>query len=243
MSDLDAPWRMAWLGAQQIRPAEVVFVGIGAPCQAAMLARRTGNDHMTMIFESGVIGADPEEMPLSTGSPSVAKGAAMISDMLGVFALLQRGGIDLGILSGAEVDAQGNLNSTVIGPYDRPKLRLPGSGGAHDIALLARRVMILMPHDPKRFVDRVDFITSPGHGAHSGRPGLGAGPAVLVTTRAVFEFHEGKPVLVAHFDDLTPEEATQGIGWDIAVSPDLKRLPVPDASIAQMVQSFSGETR
>jgi glutaconate CoA-transferase, subunit B len=167
MSDLDrdAPWRMAWLGAKQIAPHEVVFVGIGAPCQAAMLARRMGNDHMTMIFESGVIGANPDEMPLSTGSPTVAKGAAMITDMLGVFALLQRGRIDLGILSGAEVDAAGNLNSTVIGPYDQPKLRLPGSGGAHDIALLARRVMILMPHDPKRFVSKVDFITSPGHGA------------------------------------------------------------------------------
>jgi glutaconate CoA-transferase subunit B len=238
--DLDAPWRMAWLGARQIVPGEVVFVGIGAPCQVAMLARRMGNDHMTMIFESGVIAANPDEMPLSTGSPTVAKGAAMITDMLGVFALLQRGGIDLGILSGAEVDTAGNLNSTVIGPYDRPKLRLPGSGGAHDIALLARRVMILMPHDPKRFVSKVDFVTSPGHGPHSGRPGLGAGPAVLVTTRAVFAFQGARPVLVAHFDDLTTEEATQGIGWDITVSPDLQRLPVPDPSVAALVQSFSG---
>jgi glutaconate CoA-transferase subunit B len=239
--NIDASWRMAWLGAKQIVLGEVVFVGIGAPCQAAMLARRIGNDHMTMIFESGVIGANPDQMPLSTGSPTVAKGAAMITDMLGVFALLQRGGIDLGILSGAEVDAAGNLNSTVIGSYDQPKLRLPGSGGAHDIALLARRVMILMPHDPKRFVSTVDFITSPGHGAHNGRVGLGAGPAALVTTRAVFAFRDSRPVLVAHFDDLTTAEATQGIDWDITVSPDLQRLPVPDPSIAALIKSFSGE--
>jgi glutaconate CoA-transferase subunit B len=102
-TDIDAGWRMAWLGAERIAPGETVFVGIGAPCQAAMLARRTGNAGMTMVFESGVIGADPDRMPLSTGSPSVAKGARMVTDMLGVFALLQRGGIDLGILSGAEV--------------------------------------------------------------------------------------------------------------------------------------------
>jgi len=202
-ADLDSGWRLAWLGAGRIEQGETVFVGIGTPCQAAMLARRTGNDDMTMIFESGVVGADPAEMPLSTGSPAVAKGAKMITDMLGVFALLQRGGIDLGILSAAEVDELGNLNSTVIGPYDSPRLRLPGSGGAHDIALLARRVMILMPHDPKRFVKRVDFVTSPGHGPYRGRYGLGAGPAVLVTTRAVFEFHDARPVLVAHLTTWT----------------------------------------
>ncbi|MBM3611896.1 MAG: hypothetical protein FJX19_02845, partial [Alphaproteobacteria bacterium] len=140
-ADVDAAWRMAFLGARQIAAQETVFVGIGAPCQAAMLARRLGNADMTMIFESGVIGADPQEMPLSTGSPSVAKGAKMTTDMLGVFALLQRGGIGLGILSGAEVDAAGNLNSTVLGSYAQPRLRLPGSGGAHDIALLCRRLM------------------------------------------------------------------------------------------------------
>jgi glutaconate CoA-transferase subunit B len=240
-TDIDAGWRMAWLGAERIAPGETVFVGIGAPCQAAMLARRTGNAGMTMVFESGVIGADPDRMPLSTGSPSVAKGARMVTDMLGVFALLQRGGIDLGILSGAEVDEAGNLNSTVIGPYGEPRLRLPGSGGAHDIALLARRVMILMPHEPKRFVRRVDFVTSPGHGPFRGRAGLGAGPAVLVTTRAVFEFKDAKPVLVAHYADLSTEQAVEGIGWDIAVSPDLRHVPVPEPSVAEMINSFTGE--
>ncbi len=243
LANIDASWRMGYLGACQIARGETVFVGIGAPCQAAMLARRLGNDTMTMVFESGVIGADPQVMPLSTGSPSVAQGAMMISDMLDVFALLQRGGVDLGILSGAEVDSLGNLNSTVIGPYDKPKLRLPGSGGAHDIALLARRVMILMPHDPKRFVERVDFITSPGHGIHSGRPGLGAGPAVIVTARAVFAFKDKRPVLVAHFDDLTPEQALEGIAWEFPNSPSLQRIPVPDAATAALIQMSSGATK
>jgi glutaconate CoA-transferase subunit B len=239
-ADVDAAWRMAYLGARLIAAGETVFVGIGAPCQAAMLARRLGNAGMTMVFESGVIGADPQEMPLSTGSPSVAQGAKMVPDMLGVFALLQRGGIDLGILSGAEVDAAGNLNSTVIGGYGQPRLRLPGSGGAHDIALLARRLMILMPHDPRRFVERVDFVTSPGHGAHRGRPGLGAGPAAIVTTRAVLAFRDGRPELAAHFDDLTPERAVEGIGWDIALAPQVERVAVPDAAIAGIVEGFSG---
>jgi glutaconate CoA-transferase subunit B len=239
-ADVDAAWRMAFLGARQIAAQETVFVGIGAPCQAAMLARRLGNADMTMIFESGVIGADPQEMPLSTGSQSVAKGAKMTTDMLGVFALLQRGGIGLGILSGAEVDAAGNLNSTVLGSYAQPRLRLPGSGGAHDIALLCRRLMILMPHDPRRFVERVDFVTSPGHGPYRARQGLGAGPAFLVTTRAVLAFRDGKPVLVAHFADLTAEQAIEGIAWNIAFAPEVERIAVPDSSVSDIVNGFSG---
>ncbi|MBS7697465.1 MULTISPECIES: CoA-transferase [unclassified Chelatococcus] len=223
---------MAWHAAQELHDGEVVFVGIGAPGLAAMIARRSHAPDITMIFESGVIGADPDKPPLSTGSPSVARGAAMIGTMLDVFATLQQGRIDVGMLSGAEIDRRGNLNSTAIGAYDNPAVRLPGSGGAHDIAMLARRTVLLMPHEPKRFVEKVGYITSPGHpasGVRAVRPGSGAGPAALVTPRALFRFDDGEMTLAATAHGVTAGEAVAGISWDVRRRHRLDVLPpLPD---------------
>ena len=174
MSDLPASARLALAAAMELQDGEVCFVGIGNPSDAALLAKHSHAPDMTLIYESGVIGSDPKEPPLSTGSPSVADGAMMISDGLGVFAELQAGRIDVGLLSAAQVDPFGNLNSTVIGDYANPKIRMVGSGGAHDIACLAKRLVILMPHDPRRFVEKVDFITSPG--VSQARPKPAPGP-------------------------------------------------------------------
>ena len=148
--------------ALELADHESCFVGIGVPSLAAMLAKRTHAPNLVLIYESGAIDANPPIPPLSTGSPSVTADTAMIGDCLDVFGDLQAGRIDVGLLSAAQVDRHGNLNSTVIGDYRKPKLRMVGSGGAHDIASLANRVVIVMPHDPKRFVASVDFITSPG---------------------------------------------------------------------------------
>lgn len=219
---------MAWHAAHEIHDGEVVFVGIGAPGHAAMIARRHHASQLTMVFESGVMGADPEVLPLSTGSPSVARGAAMHGSMLDVFADLQQGRIDVGLLSGAQVDRHGNLNSTVIGSYASPKVRLPGSGGAHDIAVLARRIVILMPHDPARFVSRVDFVTSPGLlDGRSRKVGQieRAGPVSVVTPRALFRFPGGELTLAALAGGVTPEQALEGFGWSVAVADDLSTLP------------------
>lgn len=222
---------MAWHAASEITDGEVVFVGIGAPGHAAMMARRTHAPAISMVFESGVMGADPRELPLSTGSPSVARDAAMHGSMLDVFSDLQQGRIDVGLLSGAEVDRRGNLNSTAIGGYASPKVRLPGSGGAHDIAVLARRVVIVMPHDPKRFVERVDFVTSPGH-----RPGrqydVGGvrreGPVAVVTSRALFRFDDGEMTLAALAPGLTADEALVGFAWPVPRRVELATLlPFP----------------
>lgn len=161
-AETDKSLRLAWLGSRLLTDGQLAFVGIGVPSLAAMLAKRTTAPGLRLIYESGVIGANPTEPPLSTGSPSVARGADMIGSMLDVFAMLQAGRIDVGLLSAAQVDRRGNLNATVIGDYGAPKLRLPGSGGAHDIAALASSLVIMMPHEPRRFVERVDFITSPG---------------------------------------------------------------------------------
>lgn len=219
---------MAWHASYEISDGETVFVGIGAPGLAAMTARRTHAPRISMVFESGVMGADPAVLPLSTGSPSVARGAAMHGSMLDVFAALQQGRIDVGLLSAAEVDRQGNLNSTVIGPYSQPKVRLPGSGGAHDIAVLARRVVVIMPHDPKRFVEKVNFVTSPGHlptrkydvgGIHR------SGPVSVVTSRALFRFDGGELTLAATAQGTSVADALAGIPWSVPCRPDMTVLP------------------
>lgn len=215
--DLPEAARIALLAARELADGETCFVGIGIPSDAACVARHSHAPGLTLIFESGVIGADPPTPPLSTGSPSVAEGASMIADGLAVFGALQAGRIDVGLLSAAQVDRYGNLNSTVIGPYDAPRLRMVGSGGAHDIACLAPRLVVVMPHDPRRFVERVDFVTSPGAGAGYAadrkRLRLGAGPVSLITSRARFVMAEDGWQLDAPLEGFSREEAVDGIPW------------------------------
>jgi glutaconate CoA-transferase, subunit B len=229
----------AWLAARHVRDGEVVFVGIGAPCLAAMLARRLHAPGMTMIFESGVIGADPASPPLSTGSPSVARNAAMVGEMLDAFATLQQGRIDLGLLSAAQVDRFGNLNSTVLGCYASPSLRLPGSGGAHDISVLANRTVIIMPHEPKRFVPQVDFVTSPGISA-DGRRG---GPSAIVTPLAEFSFAAGELTLTGLLAGWEAEQALAGFSWKVPIAKRIDILPAPSAGAASAFASFVQSTR
>ncbi|MEX2450355.1 MAG: CoA-transferase [Rhodospirillales bacterium] len=222
MSALPAAAALALAGARELADNDVCFVGIGNPSDAALLAKHTHAPGMTLIYESGVIGSDPKTPPLSTGSPSVSDGAMMIADGLSVFAELQAGRIDVGLLSAAQVDRLGNLNSTVIGEYAEPKLRLVGSGGAHDIACLAQRLVILMPHDPRRFVDRVDFITSPGVDKKRAALKLGSGPAALVTDRARFTFETGEARLAAVMPGFTAAQALEGIPWTVSKTADFQ---------------------
>ena len=223
--------RLAVYAAREIADGEVVFVGIGIPSHAAVLAKRTHAPAATLVYESGAIGALPRTPPLSTGSPEVAAGAAMIADSLTVFAELQAGRIDVGMLSGAQVDLTGALNSTVIGPYAHPKLRMVGSGGAHDIAMLARRVLIVMPHEPRRFVRAVDFVTSPGLRANrAGTPARG--PACVVTSRARFDFGEdGRLRLEAVRRGLDPADVVAELDIGIEVALVVREMPDPDPDI------------
>lgn len=219
--------RLAAWAAAEIVDGEAVFVGIGIPSQAAILAKSTHAPRSILIYESGVIDAMPVALPRSTGGPEVARGAAMIADSLTVFAELQAGRIDVGLLSGAQVDVTGALNSTRIGPAERPRLHLPGSGGAHDIALLARRVVIVMPHDPRRFVAAVDFATSPGTTARRTAAGA-AGPVRLVTGSARFGFgSDGRLRLDAVAAGLDPRAIVDELGLDIAMRNPVGELPEP----------------
>ena len=218
MSDLPAAAQLALAAALELQDGDVCFVGIGNPSDAALLAKHTHAPDMSLIYESGVIGSDPKDPPLSTGSPSVADGAMMITDGLAVFAELQAGRIDVGLLSAAQVDPVGNLNSTVIGPYHEPKIRMVGSGGAHDIACLANRLVILMPHDPRRFVEKVDFITSPGRDDARAGLNLPPGPVSLVTERARFSFETGVAMLAATMPGFSEEDALEGLSWKVEKS-------------------------
>jgi glutaconate CoA-transferase subunit B len=201
---------------------ETCFDGIGVPSLAAMLAKRTHAPNLVLIYESGAIDANPPVAPLSTGSPSVTADTAMIGDCLDVFGDLQAGRIDVGLLSAAQLDRHGNLNSTVIGDYRKPKLRMVGSGGAHDIASLAKRVVIAMPHDPRRFVAAVDFITSPGFlngGGERLRCGLRGGPHAVITGRGRFIFAIEELQLERSFYPFSLAQAVEGFGWDVPVRP------------------------
>ncbi|MGA0393528.1 MAG: CoA-transferase subunit beta [Rhodospirillales bacterium] len=222
MSSLPATAGLALAGALELNDAEVCFVGIGNPSDAALLAKHTHAPDMTLIYESGVIGSDPKTPPLSTGSPSVSNGALMITDGLTVFAELQAGRIDVGLLSAAQVDITGNLNSTVIGEYASPKLRMVGSGGAHDIACCAKRLVILMPHDARRFVERVDFSTSPGTSNERANLKLGLGPTALITERAKFTFSTGSAQLAAVMPGYTEDQALEDIPWTIEKASDFQ---------------------
>ncbi len=205
---------MAWHAAREIVDGETVFVGIGAPGVAAMMARRLHAPSITMIFESGVIGADPRPaLPLSTGRPFRCDRRG--HDRFDAGCLCDIAAGEGGRRSPAPLPkwtGMGNLNSTVIGPYDRPVVRLPGSGGAHDIGALARRVLILMPHEPKRFVEHVSFVTSPGHSDKtSKRISSGGGPYAVVTSRAVFYFDDGDMTLAAVAEGFSPDDAVECI--------------------------------
>ena len=221
--------RMVVAAARELRDGEACFVGIGVPSLVAGLAKRTHARRLTLVYESGAIDCVPPVPPLSTGSPSVAADAAMLGRCLDVFSALQAGRLDVGLLSAAQIDRRGNLNSTVIGEYRAPKVRLVGSGGAHDIASLIQRVVVTMPHDPRRFVEAVDFVTSPG-------PALGS-PWVVVTPRARFVFVDGDLALQALQAGFSVEDAIEGFPWKPVGLEDVEELPAPDAATLEVLRT------
>jgi glutaconate CoA-transferase subunit B len=221
--------------ARLIRDGDVVFVGVGLPNLACNLARRTHAPSLVMIYEAGVIGAQPARLPLSIGDPTLVSGAISVCSMYDIFALyLQRGNIDVGFLGGAQIDRYANINATVIAEYDNPKVRLPGSGGSMEIAAWANRCYIITPHQIRRFPEKVDFRTSAGF--LSGRAereaaGLrGGGPQSIVTDLCMMEPDEtGELVVTALHPNKTLAEVRENTGWEIKAAPDLKTTSHPTA--------------
>lgn len=219
--------------ARALAGVRTVFVGVGQPNIACNLARRTVAPDLELIYESGVYGARPARMPLSIGDPTLVSGATAVCSLGDLFGLyLQGGRLDVALLAGAQIDRFGNLNTTVIGDYAHPKVRLPGSGGACEIAINARRIFIMMPLARRAFVEKLDFRTSPGHlsgrgeRAALGMPGLG--PERVITDKALFSFDEtGEMVLQSLHPGVTLDEVQAGIGWEVRVDPKLGQTEPP----------------
>ena len=202
--------------ARQLRDDEVVFVGIGLPNIACNLARRLHAPDLVLIYESGAVGAAPTRLPISIGDPSLVTDSLSVCSMFDVFNFYLQGGlVDVGFLQGAQIDRFGNLNTTVIGDYGHPKVRLPGSGGACEIALLAKRVFVIAPQRKRSFPERVDFITSP------------ARPAMVVTDLGCYEFVEGELVLTSIHPGCTIEQVRENTGWQVAIAENLRVTQPP----------------
>ena len=221
--------------ARLLRDNDVVFVGVGIPNLACNLARRTHAPNLQMIYEAGVYGAQPSRLPLSIGDPSLVTGSASVCSMYDVFTLyLQRGNVDVGFLGGAQIDRYGNINATVIGDYQHPKVRLPGSGGSMEIAAWANRCYIITPHQIRRFPEKVDFHTSIGFltgGDARKKTGVrGGGPQAVVTNLGILSPNdEGELVLSKLHPGVTFEEVQANTGWELKQAEDCPVTEPPNA--------------
>jgi glutaconate CoA-transferase subunit B len=214
---------MVVAGARRVPDAATCFVGIGHPILAANLARQTHAPAAVLIFESGVIGAKPTRPPLSIADSELALTADLVVSMPEIFSLwLQNGKIDIGFLGAGQVDRFGNLNSTVIGPYEQPSVRLPGGGGAPEIAANAGQTFVLIRQTPRAFVAELDFRTTVGGGDGPGsraRLGMrGSGVTAVITDLGVLEPDAvtGELTVVARHPGVTDEELRAGTGWELA---------------------------
>src|SRR5436305_9655760 len=225
---------MTVAAARLIDDGTVCFVGIGLPSTVANLARRLDAPGCVLIYESGCIGAKPRRLPLSIGDGELAETADAVVSVPEIFAYwLQAGRVSLGFLGAAQIDRFGNINSTVIGPYEKPAVRLPGAGGAPEIASSAGEVFVVMRQTARAFVEEVDFRTSMGFGTGPGdreRLGLrGRGPSVVVTDLGILrpDPSTSELVLTDLHPGITPEQAVAATGWALRVAPSLGRTAPP----------------
>jgi glutaconate CoA-transferase subunit B len=235
MADYTSSELLTINAAHLLRDGDRVFVGVGLPNLACNLARRTHAPNLLMIYEAGVIGAQPKRLPLSIGDPTLVSGALSVCSMYDIFAFyLQRGNVDVGFMGGAQIDRFGNINATVIGDYVHPKVRLPGSGGSMEIAAWANRCYLLTPHTKRRFPEKLDFRTSAGF--LSGRAERqaanlrGGGMLAVVTDLGLMEPDDsGELVLTALHPGVTVEQACENTGWDLKVVKELQVTKAPKA--------------
>lgn len=224
---------MAVAAAREIRDGEIVFAGTGLPMLGAMLAQHTHAPACCIIFEAGVMASQLAHLPMSVGDPRTMRGAATAAGLIEIFAfVLQAGRVDVGFISGAQIDCYGNINSTAIGADSRhPKVRFSGSGGAADIACLARRTVVIAQHEKRRFPERVDYVTSPGwlQGGDSRRQaGLRwGGPSVVVTTKAVLRFRPDtkEMFLASYHPGLSPQAVLDETGFPLDASGAIETPP------------------
>lgn len=251
MSDYSPSEFMIAAASRALAGKTTVLVGVGLPGVACNLARHTVAPDIQMIYESGVVGARPARAPLSIGDPTLISGALVCCPQSDLFMYyLQAGRVEVAFLGAAQIDRFGNLNSTVIGAYDAPKVRLPGSGGACEIAAHAQEVFLIMRLKKRAFVETLDFQTSPGHlGGRGERSGLdlpGGGPRVLVSDMGVFVFdsESGEMTLERLRPGVTVEMVQAEVGWPLKTSPDLREEAPPTVDELRIMreQLGSGDT-
>jgi glutaconate CoA-transferase subunit B len=231
--------------ARQLAGRRVCFVGVGLPNIAVNLAARTVAPDLELVYEAGVYGARPARLPLSIGDPTIVTGARAAVSMYELFAFYLQGGlVDVGFLGGAQIDRYGNLNTTVIGPYADPAVRLPGSGGACEIAVNAREVFVIMRQGRRSFVKQLDFQTSPGTlaaprrtdaPAATRRPGLG--PTVVVTDLAVYRFTDGEMTVSSLHPGVTPDDLRSAMAWEPRWADTVGSTEPPSAEELRLIRT------
>jgi len=241
---------MTIAAARLLRDGCVCFVGIGLPSAACNLARLTHAPDIVLIYESGTLGTRPQVLPLSIGDDELAQTAACVIPLPEVFSYyLQAGRIDVGFLGAAQVDRYGNLNSTVIGPYDRPTTRLPGAGGATEIAAHAKQTYVMSKATPRSLVSQLDFRTSAGflegHGTRAQTPMRGAGPRAVITDYGMLAPAPDNEELqlTALFPGVTPVQARAATGWPLRIAPDVAAVAAPSDGELQTLRALQARTR
>jgi len=240
---------MVAVASREIRDGDLVFVGMRLPILAYAVARNSHAPGARGLFEVGLMRDQPAAGFLGTmGDPPNVTGALWATRMSNAMALMAQGEVDLGFIGGAEVDRFGNLNTSYVGDPRRPKVKLPGSGGGADIAILSRRWVTLMSHEKRRLVEKVSFITSPGYG--DGSPGwrkrnglLGGGPVAIITTLAVLRFPEGGGE--AYLETVHPghsvDEVRENTGWDLKVAAHVSKTSSPTDAELAAIRRFDPE--
>ena len=227
--------------ARELAGQRVCFVGIGLPNMAVNLALHTVAPDLELIYEAGAYGAQPARLPLSIGDPCIVTGSLAVMSQLDLFGLYLQGGlVDVGFLGAAQIDRFGNINSTVIGDYETPRVRLPGSGGANEIALHSHQVFVVMRQSRRSFVNEIDFRTSPGNS-----PGHPRGPSVVVTDLGVYHFDDdGEMRLDTIHPGHTLDDVHSAMEWQVRVAADLGETPPPsDEELRLMREVLDPERR
>jgi glutaconate CoA-transferase subunit B len=239
---------MVVVGAREIRDDDVVFVGMRLPLLAFQLAKSTHAPHAIGIFENGVLRDEPAGNMLYTMAdcPNI-EGSIWTTSMFDIMSLLQNGKVTLGFIGGAEVDRFGNLNTTYIGGKEKVQVRLPGSGGGSDIASLARRLVIVMNHEKRRFLERVTYVTSPGFGEGADwreKKGLkGGGPGAVITTKGIFRFDSvtKEMILLSIHPGVTLDEILENTGWALKVASAVEKTKPPTRSELRLIREYDPE--
>jgi glutaconate CoA-transferase subunit B len=217
MTEFSAAEMMIVAAARELAGTRVCFVGVGLPNICVNLAKRTVAPEVELVYEAGVFGARPARLPLSIGDPTIVTGATAVTSMFELFGYYLQGGlIDVGFLGAAQIDRHGDINTTVIGPYEAPRTRLPGSGGACEIAQNAKSIFVIMRQSPRSFVERLDFRTS-----------LGDRVRVVITDLGIYHRVDGELRLDSIHPGASLDQIRTAMGWDPVVAPNLAATPPP----------------